>query len=57
MKTKITIATVQDVLRATRKAQREEEFELYGPGFHAKNVAHKNKKRYTRKTKHKNREV
>ncbi len=37
-----------------RRGGREAEMELLGPGFHAKDVIHKSKKTYTRKTKHKN---
>lgn len=37
---------------ATRKCNREAEFLLYGPGFHSKTRVVRNKKTYTRKTKH-----
>ncbi|MBR1517827.1 MAG: hypothetical protein IJ620_06805 [Bacteroidales bacterium] len=38
---------------AARMANRELEQERLGSGFHAKDRAVRNKKRYTRKTKHK----
>jgi hypothetical protein len=36
-----------------KKANREEEQRLLGPGFHSKDKAHRSKKVYTRKEKHK----
>lgn len=48
-----TIGSVHELLKASRKASREEEFSLLGPGFHRKTVAFANKKAYTRKVKHK----
>lgn len=40
-------------LLAVRKANRDAEKELLGAGFHVRTKVVKNKKRYTRKQKHK----
>lgn len=54
MKKNCKIGTIKDLIKANRKASREEEFELLGPGFHSKDHVCKSKKIYTRKQKHKN---
>ena len=46
--------TSLDVVKAMRRGNREAEMEILGPGFHSKDRAHKSKKTYTRKSKHKN---
>lgn len=43
-----------DAVKAMRRGQREAEQQLLGPGFHSTTQAHRSKKTYTRKTKHKN---
>lgn len=48
-----TVGSLHEMLKANRKASREAEFKLMGPGFHSKSATHKNKKAYTRKLKHK----
>jgi len=49
---KITIANTQDFIKATRKGSRDAEIEMYGhPLNHTK--VFRNKKKYTRKDKHK----
>ena len=45
---------IPDILLATRKGNREAEFEIKGPGFHSNTKVVKSKKNYTRKIKHKN---
>ena len=40
-------------LKAVRRGNREAEFEIFGPGFHAKTKIKKSKKLYSRKIKHK----
>ena len=47
---------VPDQIIAVRHANREIEQEMLGDGFHVRERAVKNKKRYTRKVKHKNNE-
>ena len=42
-----------DYIKACKKAQREAEMELLGPGFHSHDKAHRSKNVYTRKQKHK----
>ena len=42
-----------DALKAMRRGSREGEQELLGPGFHSSDRAHRSKKIYTRKDKHK----
>jgi hypothetical protein len=42
-----------DAIKAMRRGGREAEQELLGPGFHSFDRAHKSKKIYTRKAKHK----
>ena len=45
---------VPDEIIAARMAMREMERETLGDGFHARTRMARNKKRYTRKAKHKN---
>ena len=52
VKTKIKIATEQDFIKAARRGSREAEIELYGHPINFHKVF-KNKKKYTRKIKHK----
>lgn len=52
-KVKVT-AVNWDAIKAMRRGQREAQQELLGPGFHSTTQAHRSKKTYTRKTKHKN---
>ena len=49
--------TLNDYIRANRKANREAEQELLGPGFHASSRIHGSKKVYTRKQKHRGQDV
>ncbi|MBQ9882976.1 MAG: hypothetical protein IKN48_12760 [Bacteroidaceae bacterium] len=49
--------TMDDYIKAAKRGQREAEMELLGPGFHSKDRAHKSKKLYTRKQKHRGREL
>ena len=49
--------TMDDYIKAAKRGQREAEIELLGPGFHSKDHAHKSKKLYTRKQKHRGREL
>ncbi len=51
-----TRITIDDFVKAMKKANREAEQQQLGPGFHAKDRAHRSKKVYTRKTKHRDRE-
>lgn len=46
---KIKKASVNDALNAVKKADREIEYQEKGPGWTAKDKAHKNKKKYDRK--------
>lgn len=48
-KTKIGM---DDYMKAVRKADREAEMQLLGPGFHSMNRIHRSKKSYSRKEKH-----
>ena len=48
-----TPITLDDYIKAVKKGNREAEMELLGPGFHSKDRAHKSKKIYSRKSKHK----
>lgn len=49
---KIKIGSVQDFIKASRRGSREAEIELYGHPLNFHKVF-KNKKKYTRKIKHK----
>ena len=49
--------TMDDYIKAAKRGQREAEMELLGPGFHSKDRAHKSKKLYIRKQKHRGREL
>ena len=51
-KEKIKIANEQDFIKASRKGSREAEIELYGHPITFRKIF-KNKKKYTRKIKHK----
>jgi len=42
-----------DALKAMRRGNREAQQELLGPGFHSSDRAHRSRKTYTRKVKHK----
>jgi hypothetical protein len=44
--------TIDDFVKAMKKANREAEQQALGPGFHSKDKAHRSKKIYTRKKKH-----
>jgi hypothetical protein len=39
--------------KALKKANRDIQFDILGPGFHSTTKVHKSKKTYSRKTKHK----
>ena len=41
--------TVPDIIKATRKGNREAQFEIFGPGFHTFHTVVKSKKVYSRK--------
>jgi hypothetical protein len=56
-KRKTNASITLDVIKAMRRGQREAEQDLLGPGFHSYNRLHKSKKTYTRKTKHKGKEL
>ncbi len=43
---------MDDYMKAVRKADREAEMQLLGPGFHSMNRIHRSKKSYSRKEKH-----
>ena len=45
--------TIDDFVKAMKKANREAEQQMLGPGFHAKDKVHRSKKIYSRKNKHK----
>ena len=45
-----------DYIKAVKKGNREAEQELLGPGFHSIDRAHRSKKVYNRKEKHKGEE-
>lgn len=47
-----TIIGMDDYIKAVRKADREAEMQLLGPGFHSANRIHRSKKSYSRKEKH-----
>ena len=49
--------TIDDFVKAMKKANREAEQQMLGPGFHAKDKVHRSKKIYTRKNKHKGEEI
>ena len=44
---------MEDYIKAAKRGNREAEQELLGPGFHSKDRAHRSKKLYSRKLKHK----
>ncbi len=44
---------MEDYVKAVKKGNRLAEQELLGPGFHSSDRAHKSKKVYSRKEKHK----
>lgn len=48
-----TVIGMDDYMKAVRKADREAEMQLLGPGFHSMNRIHRSKKSYSRKEKHK----
>lgn len=48
-----TRITIDDFVKAMKRANRQAEQELLGPGFHSKDKAHRSKKIYSRKVKHK----
>lgn len=48
---------VEEYIKAAKKGNRLAEQELFGPGFHASDRAYRSKKLYTRKPKHKGREL
>jgi len=50
---KVKLHTEKDVIKAIRRGSREAEIELYGHPISFKKVF-RNKKKYTRKIKHKN---
>lgn len=50
---KIGVATEKDFIKASRRGSREAEIELYGHPINYRKIF-KNKKKYTRKIKHKN---
>lgn len=56
-KRKTNASITLDVIKAMRRGQREAEQDLLGHGFHSYNRLHKSKKTYTRKTKHKGKEL
>lgn len=39
---------IQDIIKATRKGNREAQFEIFGPGFHTFHKVVKSKKVYNR---------
>ena len=49
---KIKVGTEKDFIKASRRGSREAEIEFYGKPINF-NKTHKNKKKYTRKLKHK----
>lgn len=51
-KAKTVIIGMDDYMKAVRKADREAEMQLLGPGFHSMNRIHRSKKSYSRKEKH-----
>ena len=48
-----TRITIDDFVKALKKANREAEQHMLGHGFHAKDKVHRSKKIYSRKIKHK----
>lgn len=50
---KTKVNSMDDVIKAMRRGNREGEQEVLGPGFHSTNRVHRSKKTYTRKSKHK----
>ena len=52
-----TVGLINEMLKANRKASREAEFQLLGPGFHSRTILHRSAKTYTRKVKHKGADV
>ena len=57
MKRRSMTITLDDYIRANRRASREAEQEQLGPGFHSHSHAHVSKKLYTRKRKHRGGDV
>lgn len=47
-----TVIGMDDYMKAVRKADREAEMQLLGPGFHSMNRIHRSKNSYSRKEKH-----
>lgn len=43
------MGNVPDIIKATRKGNREAQFEIFGPGFHSFHKVVKSKKAYSRK--------
>jgi hypothetical protein len=50
------VITVDDYIKAAKRGQREAEQEQRGPGFHSSDRAHRNRKTYCRKQKHRHRD-
>ncbi len=50
------VITVDDYIKAAKRGQREAEQEQRGPGFHSSDRAHRNRKMYCRKQKHRHRD-
>ncbi|WP_294593238.1 hypothetical protein [uncultured Bacteroides sp.] len=50
---KVKSISMEDYVKAVKKGNRLAEQELLGPGFHSSDRAHKSKKVYSRKEKHK----
>lgn len=51
-KTPAVIGTLEDLVKASRRGQREAEMETMGPGFHSTTRIKRSKKTYSRKQKH-----
>lgn len=56
-KNKKTSSTTLDAIKAMKRGNREAYMKILGPGFHAESFIHKSAKTYTRKVKHKNKDV
>lgn len=52
-----TKASFDDYIKAIKRGNREAEREILGHGFHSFNRIHKSKKNYSRKIKHRNKEL
>lgn len=52
-KKKQSKSSLDDIIKAMRRGNREGQQEVLGPGFHSTNRVHRSKKTYTRKAKHK----